>query len=410
MLTTSEPTRSISDLKWAYVLIGVADGTLLPFIPLYLFERGLNAFLIGAVLAASALASLVAGLGWAYLVDRTLQPERLVALAGAASSAVALVIALAGGAAALTVVIVALSLVRSPFMLLDPIALRRLLHTSRTDYARIRLRSSAGWTGSAVLSGAVFQAAGLRLMPFVYAPLVALFGLWVQRALKPGDAAPAATGPLRVTGVPLALVGFLFSCFLLGASLAATQNFLTLRISFLGGGALLIGAAAAFQALTEVPTMAYTYVLRRRFSNRALFAIGCAIYLVAFLAWGFVSDAFFAALLKLVIGVAFALTYVAAVVITDELSPGHMRATGQALVKSVLFGLAPIVGAFGGGFVYGALGSRVMFFGSTVVVAAAGIIALVAVPARGAASKTGQRDLELSSASRAALNSDTPSV
>jgi len=409
-VTSDSPPRSINDLKWAYVLIGVADGTLLPFIPLYLFERGLNAVLIGAVLAASALASLVAGLGWAYLVDRTLQPERLVALAGAAAAAVALVIALANGAAALTLVIVALSLVRSPFMLLDPIALRRLLHTSRTDYARIRLRSSAGWTGSAVLSGAVFQAAGLRLMPFVYAPLVALFGLWVQRALKPGVTAPVTAGPLRVTRVPRALVWFLGSCFLLGASLAATQNFLTLRISFLGGGALLIGAAAAFQALTEVPTMAYTYVLRRRFSNKVLFAIGCSIYLVAFLAWAYVSDAVTAALLKLVIGVAFALTYVAAVVITDELSPGHMRATGQALVKSVLFGLAPTVGAFGGGLLYGAFGSRVMFFASTAVVAAAGIIALVAIPARATASKSGQRDLELSAASRAALDPDVPSV
>jgi PPP family 3-phenylpropionic acid transporter len=174
---------------------------------------------------------------------------------------------------------------------------------------------------------------------------------------------------------------FLVSCFLLGASLAATQNFLVLRISFLGGGALLIGAAAAAQALTEIPTMGYTHVLTKRVSHGALFAIGCGIYLATFVAWAFTSDALVAASLKLV-GVAFALTFVAAVMMANDLAPSHLRATGQALMKSVLFGLAPIAGSVGGGLVYGEMGPRVMFLIATGVVGAAGLIALVAVPAR----------------------------
>lgn len=369
-------------LGWAYVLLGVSDGTLLPFIPLYLFERGLDPVRIGAVLAAVAAVWLVAGLTCSYLSDRRLQPEHLVVLASGAACVVALAIALAGGGLGAAVAIIALTLVRAPLMLLDPIALRRLLHSSRTDYARIRLRASAGWTLSAVVSGGLFQAVGLRLMPFVYAPLVAVFGLWVRRAIRPDGGTPIERGPLKVTIAPWPLVGFLAACFLLGVSLAATQNFLALRIDFLGGGALLVGAAAAFQALTEIPTMAYTHVLRRRLSNRALFAIGCAVYIVLFVAWSLVSDALAAALLKLFAGVAFGLTFVAAVTITDELSPPRLRATGQALMKSVLFGLAPIAGAFGGGLVYGAFGSRTMFIASTVVAGAAAVMALVSVPDR----------------------------
>lgn len=376
------PDRPTGGLNWAYALIGVADGTLLPFIPLYLLERGLDAVQIGAVLAATAAVSLIAGLGWSFLSDRKLHPEHLVVIASAAAGAVALTVAVAGGAIEVAIAIIALSLVRAPFMLLDPITLRRLIRTSRTDYARIRLRSSAGWTVSAVTSGTLFQAAGLRLMPLVYAPLVALFGVWVRHAVKPDGENPIAAPALRVRRVPWAMVGFLASCLLLGVSLAATQNFLALRINFLGGGALLVGAAAAFQAATEIPTMAYTHVLRRRLSNKALFAIGCLVYVALFVAWGFVTDATTAAVLKLASGVAFALTYVAAVMITDELSPAHLRATGQGLVKAVLFGLAPIAGAFGGGLIYGAYGSRTMFFVSTAVAAAAAVIAMVAVPAR----------------------------
>jgi MFS transporter, PPP family, 3-phenylpropionic acid transporter len=380
-----DPNQEKRALNWSYVLIGVADGSLLPFVPLFLLQHGMSAPVIGAVLAAAALASLAAGLNWAYLSDQRLRPERIVVLASIAAALAALLLALTKGAVVLTVVIVVLWLARAPFMLLDPIALRRLRKGRRTDYARIRLRMSAGWAVSVTATGGLYQLVSLRLVPFVYAPLTALFGLWVWRSLKPacgidGEVLSATPAAPNVTRLPRAFIGFLCSSFLLGASLAATQNFLTLQISVLGGGAFLVGAAAAFQALTEIPTMGYTHVLTRFLSHRALFAVGCGIYMVIFVAWAFVSDAFTAAALKLGVGVAFALTYVAAVVLADELSPARLRATGQALVKSITFGLAPVAGSFGGGLIYGTLGPRAMFLISTVVVAAAGVVAIVAVP------------------------------
>ena len=383
-------SNPISHLNWTYVLVGIADGSLLTFIPLLLFERGLTAAQIGVVLAAAAGVSLVAGLVWGYLVDRGLRAERMLVIASACAVTVALMLALTGGGVGLALVVVALYVARSPLMLLDPIALRRLRTARRTDYARIRLRMSAGWAGSVVLSGGAFQALSLRLLPFVYAPLATIVGLWVWRFIKPveptpvaGDAIAHAT-PMNPR-LPLAMVSFLLSLFLLGAALAATQNFLTVQIDILGGGAFLIGAASAFQALTEIPTMGYTHVLSRFASQKVLFAIGCAIYVVIFIAWAFTTNALVAALLKLVVGVAFALTYVAAVVITEELSPPHLRATSQALMKSVTFGLAPIFGALAGGFLYSAAGPRAMFLTSTALMLVAGVVVLIAVPIRNAA-------------------------
>lgn len=372
-------------LNWSYVLIGVADGTLLPFVPLFLLQRGMSAPLIGAVLAAAALASLAAGLSWSYLADRRLRPERLIVVASIAAALTALLLALTDGAVVLAAVIVVLWLARAPFVLLDPIALRRLRKGRRTDYARIRLRMSAGWAASVTVTGGLYQLASLRLMPFVYAPLTAVFGLWVWRRIKPAatadpDATALPQSAGRLTRLPAPFVGLLASAFLLGAALNGTQNFLVLQISALGGGALLVGAAAAFQALAEVPTMGYTHVLTKRFSHRTLFAFGCGIYIVTFIAWAFVTSAFVAAALKLALGVGFALTYVAQVMLADELAPAQLRATGQALVKAVAFGLAPIVGTFGGGLIYGTFGARAMFLIGTVVVAAAAFIAMVLVP------------------------------
>jgi len=378
------PTATLRNLNWTYVLVGAADATLLPFIPLLLVERGLSASVIGLVLAGAASGSFTIGLACAYLADRRWSAERMVVIGSAGAAAAAMLLNLRGVVSA-GLIVIALSLVRSPFMLLDPIALRRLRQARRTDYARIRLRMSAGWAASSLVAGALFQGFGLRLIPYIYAPLTLLFGTWMWRTVKPMPQEPrlGANPQARpLTRIPLAFAGFLVSCFLLGASLAATQNFLTLQIDFLGGGAFLIGAAVAFQALAEIPTMAYMQVLTRRFGHRLLFAIGCGIYLAIFIAWAFVSVALTAALLKLVAGIAFALTYVAVVMIANDLVPAHLRATGQALMKSVLFGVAPILGSLGGGLVYEAFGARVMFLAAAAVVGAAGLMALVAVPAR----------------------------
>ena len=378
------PIPPLRSLNWAYLLIGVADATLLPFIPLLLVERGLSASAIGLVLAFAASGSFTVGLVCAYLADRRWSAERMVVVASGGAAIAALLLNLPG-VVAVALVVIAIALIRSPFVLLDPIALRRLRQARRTDYARIRLRTSAGWAASSVASGAVLQGFGLRLIPYLYAPLTVLLGTWVWRELKPTpvDAGQAPSPQTRrLSKIPLAFAGFLVSCFLLGASLAATQNFLTLQIDFLGGGAFLIGAAAGFQALTEIPTMAYTNVLSKYLGHRLLFAIGCGIYLVIFIAWAFISVALTAALLKLVAGVAFALTFVAAVMIANDLVPAHLRATGQALMKSVLFGVAPILGSLGGGVVYESFGPRAMFLAATVVVGAAGLTALLVVPAR----------------------------
>jgi PPP family 3-phenylpropionic acid transporter len=381
--------EAIRRLNVAFVLIGAAEAIVLPFIVLYLFERGFDATGIGIVLSAAALASLVTSPIWAYVADRRLGAERTVVVATATAAAAGLLLASARGSFAVAAATVVLFVARSPFTsLLDAIALQRLGGADRSGYARIRLWMSAGWAAVAVASGAVFQVAGLRLVPFLYAPTILLLGLWVWFALEQsarvprGQPALSLTGLATVSRVPLVLIGFLISVLLVGTSFAATANFVTLRINVLGGGALLIGAAAAFQALTEIPTMAYTHVLTRYLGHRVLYVVGCGIYVAVFVAWAFVSDALATALIRLVIGVGFALSYVSSVLIADDLAPEHLRATAQALVKAVSFGLAPIVGALGGGLIYGAVGSRAMFLTAAVVTTAAGVVALVALPAR----------------------------
>src|SRR2546423_2353552 len=214
----SRPLATIRSLNWTYVLLGVSDATLLPFIPLLLLGRGLSASAIGLVLACAATGSFTVGLVCAYQADRRWSAERMVVVASGGAAVAALLLNLPG-VVTVALVVIALALVRSPFMLLDPIALRRLRQARRTDYARVRLRTSAGWAASSVISGAFLQGFGLRLIPYVFTPLTLLLGSWMWRTLKPISREPLPARTVQARGdskIPVAFVGFLVSCFLLG--------------------------------------------------------------------------------------------------------------------------------------------------------------------------------------------------
>ena len=367
------------------MLIGVAEASFVPFLPIFLLERGFNAAQIGVVTSAAGLASFIAAPVWAQLADRGWKAERALMFACAAAAGVVLILAVPGSPLLVAGGLVALWIARSPIgSLLDSIALHRLGTARTTGYARIRMRMSAGWAASAILLGVLLQFTGYGLVPFLYAPLIAVFAIWAWRSI--GESTATATprvarprsGLTEIRGAVAALSGFLASAFLLGVAFGATGNYIALQIDFLGGGAILIGAAAAFQAFTEVPTMAYMHVLVARFGTRRLYALGCLIYLGVFVSWAFVTSPLWIALLRLVCGVGFGFIAVAAVVITDELIPVQLRATGQALVKSTMFGLAPIVGTLGGGLVYSALGPSTLFIASGVLAAGAGLVGLTA--------------------------------
>jgi len=383
------PNPQIRRVNRAYILVGVAEASFVPFLPIFLLERGFNAAQIGVVTSAAGLASFIAAPIWAQVADRGWRPERALMFASAAAAAVVLILAVPGSPLVVAAGLIALWIARAPIgSLLDSIALHRLGAARTTGYARIRMRMSAGWAASAILLGGLLQVTGYRLIPFLYSPLIAIFAIWAWRSIGDGTApatprvARPRSGITELRGAVVALSGFLASAFLLGIAFGATGNYIALQIDFLGGGAILIGAAAAFQAFTEVPTMAYMHVLVARFGTRRLYALGCAIYVAVFVSWAFVTSPLWIALLRLVCGVGFGFIAVAAVVITDELIPVQLRSTGQALVKSTMFGLAPIVGTLGGGLVYSALGPVTLFIAAGVLAAGAGVVGLTAATRR----------------------------
>jgi PPP family 3-phenylpropionic acid transporter len=364
------------------VLEGVAEATILPFFPLLLLERGLPASEIGLLLAAMALAGLVLTPLWGLLADRRLGGEGTLVVAAGVAAVLALVLGFADGPLQFAIAAIAFTACRAPLAsLVDSIALDRLDASNRGNFAGLRVWMSVGWAIAVVIWGALLQTGRLSWAPFLYGITVAVVAAYAAVGRAPFTPAPPHEDHSgeRAAVLPR-LLAFLVSLLFVYAAFAATWNFLALRIEGLGGGAFLVGLAAGLQGAAEVPMMLATPRLTRAIGHALVYVVGCAFFAAVFIAWAVMDDPVWISILRLVAGVGFALTYVGAVVLVDDLVPVRLRATGQGLAKAVSFGLAPIAGTALGGVVYAYLGPSELFLLSGAAAVVGGVVAWIAVP------------------------------
>jgi MFS family permease len=368
-----------------FTLVGIAEASILPFLPIVLQDRGLSAAEIGVVLSVAALAGFVSTPLWGHAADGRLGAEHALVVASIAAAVAAMPLALAHSLLALTIVVVLITAARSAMAsLTDAIALEHL-GDDRAQYGRVRLWLSLGWAISACVWGLALQWGSLGWLPWIYVAcvlLVAFAAYAVGGGRTLHDRSPAGTRRAML----IALAPFLVSLLLLFAAFNATFSFISLRIRDLGGGLFVVGAATALQALAEAPVMRITPRLNRVLGHRALYVVGSLFFIVSFVAWAFLDDPLAIALVKLVAGIGFALVYVGSVLLVDDLVPAALRGTGQGLAKAVTFGLSPILGSLAGGAIYDYAGPRALFLACAgAALVAAGSVSVIA--ARGRATR-----------------------
>jgi PPP family 3-phenylpropionic acid transporter len=374
--------RSLLRVRALFCLFGVAESAFVPFVPLLLRDRGLGAEAIGAVLALLAAVAVAAAPGWGLLADRVLGYERTLIVSLTATAGAVLALGAVHGVAAVAVAGSAVWATRSAGMAIsDSIALARLGKERRGAYGGVRLWMSAGFALGAIAFGLLVQTVGLGLVAPLYAALclanaTALAVVFRGRRLRPPP--QARTGgprPALPRSVLPRLALFLLALFLTNAAYSAAYAFGAVQIAALGGGAAFVGLAGGLQAAAEVPSMAWTRRLARRFRPGTVFAGGALVYTLVNVLWALAGSPAVFATLRLVAGVGFGLTYVGTVLLTDEIVPAELRATGQGAAKAVSVGLAPVAGSLGGGIVFGVFGAAPFFLGAAALTAAGAVLA-----------------------------------
>jgi PPP family 3-phenylpropionic acid transporter len=341
----------------AYFLFG---GVQLPFFPLWLEARGLDARTIGMVIAVPTLVRIVATPIITHQADRhralkaTLLIGSMVGLIG--MTAVGLVDGPIAILAAFTVAMAALSPMLS---LSDAYALSGLGARGRT-YGPVRLWGSVAFIAGNVGAGLVLEviAPGHLIWLIVFTLMLVVAA---AAALAPVDAGvrpaspPVTQSPKLLLRDPAFLAVALASG-LIQSSHALYYSFSTLQWRAEGLDGTVIGLLWGLGVAAEVALFALSGRLPAKVRPTALIAIGAAGAVVRWGAMAFDPPVALLPLLQLLHAGSFAATHLGLLGFMAQAVPRELAATAQGLVAT-WSGIVSALATFVSGFVYAATGS-----------------------------------------------------
>ena len=367
-------------LRTLFLLAGVSGSAFIPFFAPLLKGWGLTPEEIGLVIAVGALASAVAMPVWSHVADTRQGAGRVLVVSSLLTAAFAIVLFATPQLFWPVLVVAALMYVCAGpgAPLSDALAVAYLGDERASEYGRIRLWASLGWGVAVIVFGALYQLVGLGPVLPLYAAGTVAFALWARR-LPPGAPVPVpAESRLGAFGdvfrASPRLAPFVVGMFIVSVGVYAALSFVSLRIINTGGGPLLVGVAAGFAALIEIPVMNWSGGLARRFGLRTVFVAGALVYALVFLTWTLIDSPLVLSLVATGDGVAFALVYVGAVVIIGRLVPRRLLSTGQSVSQTFGWSIGAIVGPSIAGFVFAHLGAPALFAGAGALCAAGAVL------------------------------------
>ncbi len=380
----AQPQKSTGEqfslrLKAFYAALFLALGVQLPFLPLWLTAKGLEAGAIGIVLAIPALIRIIAIPVATRLADRRDAVRGVIILAAAAAALGFGALAFAQGAAAIMLVYALASAAYAPVMMLaDTYALRGLAQHGRA-YGPVRLWGSAAFIAASFGAGALLDWMApvdliwLMVVAMAIATAAAL-GL-VPLNTEPADGAPArasATGLLRNPAFLVAIA----AASLVQASHALYYGFSTIDWQAAGYDGGVIGALWALGVMAEIALFALSARLPSTITPLALLLAGAAGAVVRWSAMAAAPPAILLPVLQCLHALSFGATHLGALAFVARMAPPGLGATAQGYF-AVAHGVTMAVATALAGVLYGRLGTGA-YAAMAALAAAGGLCALIA--------------------------------
>lgn len=347
--------------KLFYFCWFAAIGAFVPFIALYYRQAGLPLAQIGLLAGLPGLVQLVATPLWGLAADALRLRRALLPLAILGTLPAVLLIGRTADIGRLLALVAAQALLSAPAVPLADSATLALLGDRRERYGSQRLWGAIGWGISTVTFGWLVEQIGLRVIFFGYiglASLAAAAALALPRTQLPRVDLRAAGGTLLRDPRWLSLLG---CTLLIGCCSATITGFLSLYLQDRGADGAQIGLAFTIASLSELPFMALSPRLLRRWGARPLLVVSGLCYALRMLIYIAAPGPGWALAAQLLHGPCFAILWTAGVVEAHRLAPAGLEATAQSLLGMAVNGVAQALASAVGGRIYEASGSAALF-------------------------------------------------
>jgi len=381
--------------KLFYFCYFAGMAALMPFLALYYQQIGLSARQIGLLSSISPLVLLLAAPLWGALADATQQYRRILLFAISGLLLAVFALSQAHSLLWLLPAIVAYAFFNAPIMPLVDHSVLTLLGERKQEYGRQRVWGAFGWGGMAALAGPIIERWGLA---WAFYLCLALMGANLLAGARLIVSPMQLSTPFRrgaqqlLTNWPWLV--FLITLFLNGLGMSFTNNFLFLYMNQLQAGESLMGLSLVIATLSEIPVFFFAEHLLARWGARTLLIAALLAQTVRMFAYAAMPVPWLVLPISLLHGLTFSAMWVAAVAYANASAPPGLGATAQGLLSSVSMGLAGMIGALVGGFLYDAVGPAAMF-GWAGIGVLAGLIFFSLTNVGGRATQLGKPDAGL---------------
>ncbi len=352
------PSALAFRLSLFYVAYFTVVGVHLPFWPVWLADRGLDARAIGDIVTVSIVARVFTAPVIASFADRRGERKRVIVALAVASLACFMAFRWSHG----FLPILAVSLLfTSAWAGLMPLGENMTLSAATTrglDYGRIRLWGSVAFIAVSAATGSLLVGRNADTIFLLLAAALVLL-LLVTLALPTLEAPrpPAlARSPMRALLGDRRFLLFLAACVLVQSSHGLYYVMGTLHWESVGHSADVIGALWAEGVIAEIVLFLFAARLLRVLDPASLVVLGGLAGVVRWIATGATDDLLVLALVQPLHGFTYGAAHLGAMHYISRTVPAAMAVTAQSLYGSVAMGAGMGLATFASGRLYGAVG------------------------------------------------------
>lgn len=366
-------------MRFFYIAFFLGYACILPYINLHFERLGIPPRIIGLLAALPSVVAVTVMPLWGMLADRMGDARILMRILPFGAIAAMLWLSTQTSPWLIAAAMFLFAVCNSPVVALaDSLAIGQTRVEEGLSYGRLRLHGSLGWTIGVFAMGQIVDRFGLGAIFPGYALLTLLGALSTFAIPRPAaseasepETAPARTALLRNTG----LLSLLVASFVLSLATQANLAFFPLYMDSLGAQPGIIGWTISLSSLAEIPFMLIADRVIKRVGVRRIVALTYAVFALQWVAYAMVPSYWWLMPIQVLVGLSFAWWWVASVKLVNQQVSPKQSASAQSLFSSVSYGLASIIGASAGGYIFGYLGPRWLYgIGFVVALLAMGLL------------------------------------
>lgn len=358
-------------------------GIFMPYVGLFLDDRGFSSAQIGTLLAITALFRMIGPNLWANKADKNGTAGEVLRFGSLLAFLAFLAVFMVQGYWLLTLTFCIMMLFWTAVLPQLEVITLSATATSRGGYGKLRLWGSVGFIVCSLLAGSLIDIYGpsvVAVTTSISLLFIYLSSLLIVNPKVKAHTAQASGGDYKQV-LSLVFIVFLLANTLLQVSFGTYYNFFALYMSDLQYTGLQTGIFIAIGVVAEIFIFIYAARLVKRFNVLHLLAL--SIFLTALRWFGLAYFAHIGAVIVLsqvLHAFSFALSHVASVYFLTQHFSDKFQSRAQAIYLSVTFGLGSAIGSYTAGYLWNdGVGASLSFILSGIVAFIAGLLLVILI-------------------------------